>query len=164
MPDARTVADVMTRDVICVPAWATFQEIERILVEYRVRAVPVVDGAHIPLGSVSEMDLARARERDRRTHHPRRDRARSRTRVDHQCAGDLMDTAPITVGVDTDVRSAARLLGHAGVTWLVVVDSFGRLAGVVSRRDMVRAYGRTGSGSFSIHGTLLPDVHIPRPR
>src|SRR5262245_53105922 len=89
MLDAHTVADVMTPDVICVPPWAALQEIERILVKYRVRAVPVVDGAHRLLGAVSEVDLVRARKRDRHTHRLRRGRARSRMRVNRQCAWEL---------------------------------------------------------------------------
>jgi CBS domain-containing protein len=52
--------------------------------------------------------------------------------------GDLMSTPAITVWAWRPISEAGRLLLRRGVTALCVVDSDGRLIGVVSRSDLLR--------------------------
>jgi CBS domain-containing protein len=62
-----------------------------------------------------------------------RDQLFERTRV-----AEIMTSRPITIAPDTDAREAARQMLYAEVHRLFVeVD--GRLAGVVSQSDLVRA-------------------------
>ncbi|MET7403740.1 CBS domain-containing protein, partial [Dactylosporangium sp. NPDC005572] len=58
----RTLADVMTRDVVAVREDTTFDDIVALLAERHVGAVPVVDGRDRVLGVVSEADLLRKLE------------------------------------------------------------------------------------------------------
>ena len=52
-------------------------------------------------------------------------------------------TAPaVTVRATESVTRAARLMDAAGIKRLLVVDQDGRLAGIVSRRDLLRLYTR----------------------
>lgn len=58
-PEARTVGDVMTREVITVSDDTTLDEVRAVLVKHRIRRVPVVDTHGQLLGIVSRSDLVR---------------------------------------------------------------------------------------------------------
>ncbi len=53
----RTVQDVMTRTVVVVSESAPFKDVVRLMQEYRVSALPVVDASERLVGIVSEGDL-----------------------------------------------------------------------------------------------------------
>jgi CBS-domain-containing membrane protein len=53
----RTVSDVMTRTVVSVRASAPFKDVVRLMHDYRVSALPVVDDEDRLVGLVSEGDL-----------------------------------------------------------------------------------------------------------
>ena len=50
---------------------------------------------------------------------------------------DLMTIDPITVTVDASIEDAEELLRHHRITGLPVVDSEGRLVGVISQTDLL---------------------------
>jgi CBS domain-containing protein len=54
-------------------------------------------------------------------------------------ARDLMTSDVITVRPDTDVHEAGRLVASGGHNQLPVVDEDGRLAGLITRADVLRA-------------------------
>ena len=54
--------DMMTTDVISVPADTTVPEIAQLLLERRISGVPVLDGGGMLIGLVSEGDLIRRAE------------------------------------------------------------------------------------------------------
>jgi CBS-domain-containing membrane protein len=97
---------------------------------------------------VSEADLlAKLEYADRTPRHPlsaRRMRHRSR-KADGDTAAELMTAPAVTVHRDETVTRAARLMEAAGIKRLLVVDDDGRLAGIVSRRDLLRLYTRPDS-------------------
>lgn len=57
----RSVADLMTPAAVSVMRGTTFKEIARLLDEFDITAVCVVDESNRPLGVVSEADLVRRR-------------------------------------------------------------------------------------------------------
>jgi CBS domain-containing protein len=60
-----------------------------------------------------------------------------------------MTSPVITIGPDDSLAAAARVMEHNRVKRLPVVDSDGRLVGIVARRDLLRRY-------------LRPDTDISR--
>jgi CBS-domain-containing membrane protein len=140
------VTDVMTRPVISVSAFTPFKEIVRKMHEYRVSAVPVVDEDNIVLGLVSEGDLILKQDADLEGApraldgaHRRRDRSRAAGRV----AAELMTAPAITIGPDTTLGDAARLMHHRTVKRLPVVDpAEGTILGIVSRADLLKVFLR----------------------
>jgi CBS domain-containing protein len=116
-----TVADVMTRCPISVPVDTPFQTIARALSYHRISAVPVVDRRGRPVGVVSEADLIGAGW--------------------DATARKLMTSPVRTVDADVTLPTASRMLAEAGVRRLFVVER-GRLAGVLSRRDLLTTYLR----------------------
>jgi CBS domain-containing protein len=144
------VRDVMTTRVVAVRKGATFKDIATLLTEYRVSAFPVLDGQGTVVGVVSEADLlskealvpAMGRQavrlgRTAGTPH-RGDLAKAAAVT----AADLMTRPPVVVTPDEPVTSAARLMYHARVKRLPVVDEAGQLAGIVSRADVLSVYSR----------------------
>ncbi len=136
-----TVRSVMTSPVVAVTPDAPFKEITRTLAEYRISAVPVIDGTGRLAGVVSEADLIRKEEMRGgfeqvldATH-----RVRSRKAV-AGTAARLMTSPVITIGADASVEDAASKLGRADVRRLFVVEGDGRLIGVLSRADVLRLF------------------------
>jgi len=54
-------------------------------------------------------------------------------------AGDFMTADPISVNEKTDLADAARLMTRYGVSGLPVIDSAGKLVGIVTKSDLTRA-------------------------
>ena len=138
-----TVADVMTTDVVTVDPLATYKDIVRVLSKHRVSAVPVVDDDARVIGVVSETDLLRKEEQLtpwRSQRLARRGDKVVRTKAAAVVAAELMTSPPISVGLGTSLPVAARLMSDHDITRLVVVNSDGRLAGIVSRSDLLRVF------------------------
>ena len=143
------VRDVMTTHVATVDTAASYKQVARVLAERSVTAVPVLDRAGHVLGLVSEADMLCKQERRRSTTTRS---TRLRTRSDHakaaaHTAAELMTTPPVTINPDAHLGAAARRMNDRHVKRLPVVDSAGRLIGIVSRRDLLSAF-------------LRPDVDI----
>jgi len=141
-----TVRDVMTQRVVSVDRAASYRNLVDLLTEKRISALPVIDEAGHVLGVVSETDLLRKIEYNggaepRIFDGPRRrdDRRRSQGRV----AADLMSAPPIVVAADTSITAAARTMHREGVKRLPVVDEHNRLAGIVTRGDLLKTHLRT---------------------
>jgi CBS domain-containing protein len=62
------------------------------------------------------------------------------TRITGPTVGELMSIEPVTIAVDESVASAERLMSSRSITGLPVVDRVGRLQGVLSQTDLVRAH------------------------
>jgi CBS-domain-containing membrane protein len=140
----RTVADVMTRTVVVVAGSAPFKEVVRVMREYRVSALPVVDpDAHV-VGVVSEADLmVREDPSVLELHlfegHLRRE---ERRKAEATSARELMTSPAITIGPQASVAEAATLMRRRGVKRLPVTGQEGRLLGVVSRMDLLAEFVR----------------------
>jgi len=151
-----TVRDVMTTHVASVEAGTPFKEVAELLVRRGVSAAPVLDEDGRVVGVVSEGDLLR-KEEFREEYYGQGYRPRLRTRLRRRLAGrgadgrrkaasatagEVMSAPAVTVAPDISTVTAAQLMDAHGVKRLVVVDDGGRLIGIVSRRDLLKAYAR----------------------
>jgi CBS domain-containing protein len=140
-----TVGEVMTRDVYHVASDAPFKEITRKLVSSRVGALPVLSGDGRLIGIVSESDLL-LKEAVRGCTPERPPigwlTSRRRRKAAARVAQDLMTSRPITISADARVDQAARRMLRHRVKHLPVIDETGRLVGIVSRSDLLKAYVR----------------------
>jgi len=62
------------------------------------------------------------------------------TRVTGPTVGELMSIEPITIGADHPLTEVEQIMSERGVSGLPVVDRLGRLLGVISQTDLVRAH------------------------
>jgi len=139
-----TVSDVMTRTVVAVGRDASFKEIVQTLGQWRVSAMPVLEGEGRVIGVVSEADLLPKEElRDSdpdRFEQMRRlpDLAKARAVT----AEELMSSPAVTVHTDATLAEAARIMAVRRVKRLPVVDAEGKLQGIVSRGDLLKVFLR----------------------
>jgi CBS domain-containing protein len=62
------------------------------------------------------------------------------TKLADLCVADLMSIEPVTISESASLADAEQLMQRRGVTGLPVVDARGRLVGVVSQTDLLRAH------------------------
>ncbi|MFF8596303.1 CBS domain-containing protein [Streptomyces sp. NPDC015220] len=137
----RSVGDLMTPAAVSVRPGTTFKEIARILDEYDITAVPVVDDQDRPVGVVSEADLLR-----RRTSGGVGTTAR-----------ELMTSPAVVAEPGWHAVRAARTMERHRVKRLPVVGGDGRLVGVISRSDLVQLFLRRDR---AIQEEILEDVLV----
>jgi CBS domain-containing protein len=75
---------------------------------------------------------------------------------------DVMTVDPITVTPETGVKSALTRLAHLGITSMPVVDTQGRLCGILSEADLIReavgADPRAQQRPITIHPVSAPQT------
>src|SRR5271163_2691120 len=139
--------DVMTRDVVSVTSDTPMRKIAALLLEKCISAVPVVDPSGVPIGMVSEGDLTGRSQAEREA---RQDwwlttlaegesvNPEFLASLNYPTTRDIMSAPVITVGEETSLREIAELLTIHRIKRVPVVRD-GRIVGIVSRADLVRA-------------------------
>lgn len=142
--------DIMTKDVVTVTAGTTVREVAHLLIEYKISGLPVVDGENRVVGMVSEGDLI---YQDKKLHTPAfleilggviylENPQRLGLDLQKMTAAkvaDIMTPKVHTVYPDTPVEEIATIMVERQVNRVPVVSRDGRLEGIVSRQDLVRA-------------------------
>lgn len=138
------VEDVMTRNVATVGETAGYKDIVAVMRRRRVSAVPVVDPDSRLVGVVSEADLLLKEigEDALAGHLISTGRRGEQAKAAGVSASQLMSTPVVTISPDDTVAAAARLMHAERVKRLPVVDSSGRLAGIISRIDVLSVFTR----------------------
>jgi CBS-domain-containing membrane protein len=139
------VSDVMTQTVVAVGRDAPFKEIVRTMEQWKVSAVPVLEGEGRVVGVVSEADLLPKEEfRDEDPSLVEQSRRLSDVaKAGAATAGELMSTPAVTVHPDVTLAEAARIMAVRRVKRLPVVDDLGMLQGLVSRADLLKVFLRS---------------------
>ncbi|MFF9807991.1 CBS domain-containing protein [Streptomyces coeruleorubidus] len=138
------VSDVMTHTVAAIGRGASFKEIVRMMHDWQVSALPVLEGEGRVVGVVSEADLLpkeefRDSDPDR---HTQLRRLSDLAKAGAVTAGELMTSPALTVQANATLAQAARTMAHAKVKRLPVVDDVGMLQGIVSRADLLKVFLR----------------------
>jgi CBS domain-containing protein len=139
------VRELMTADVATVTPETPLRDAARVLAERGISGMPVVDADGAVVGVLSEGDILVKEGAER----PKggllgwllEPGLWSETKLEARTAGDAMTAPPITIGPGRPVHEAARLMLAEGVNRLPVVDD-GRLVGILTRADLVRAFSR----------------------
>jgi CBS-domain-containing membrane protein len=138
--------DIMTTDVATLSPGTSVPEAAKLLVERRISGAPVVDGTRRVIGIVSEGDLIRRAELGtekewsgwREFLMAKRTLAHEFIRSHATRVGDIMTKPVWTVSEDASLAELAELFEKKNVRRAPVLREE-RLAGIVSRADMVRA-------------------------
>lgn len=141
-----TARDLMTPDVVTVPPETPVMAVARMLADRGISAVPVLGPEGQLLGIVTEGDLIRrlAGEEDRPVSwlgalfaDPARQADRY-ARTHGATARDVMTETIVAVAPDTPASRIAGLMEENGIRRVLVTEG-GRLRGIVSRADLLRA-------------------------
>jgi CBS domain-containing protein len=139
-------ADLMTSFVVTVRPDATIQEAAQLMLQYRISGLPVTDKDGAVLGIITESDLLRRAETGTEKHHSRwvsllagpGRLAQEYVHTHGRRVGEVMTERVFTVTPQTPVSDLVALMENKRVKRLLVVDQ-GRLAGIVSRADVMAA-------------------------
>ena len=148
--------DLMTTDVVSVGPDTPTRRVASLLLEKGISAVPVVSEDGAVLGMVSEGDLigrdvnARVARRDWWLEMLAEGDALADSFLDHIKAIDrpvrqVMTVPVITVAEDTPATTIAELLEAHRIKRVPVLHE-GRIVGIVSRADLVRALAQASDG------------------
>ena len=147
-----TAKDIMTKDVITVKPETSIEELSSLLVNNEISGVPVVDDSGALYGIVTDNDLI---SRNKRLHIPTvvsfldaaiylessKKFEQEVKRLTATRVGDICVRKVVTIGEDTTVVDIATIMSEKKVHLLPVIKA-GKLAGIVGKRDMVKAVAR----------------------
>lgn len=150
------VKDVMTSAVVTVGPETPLKEVARRLVEHHISGVPVVDRRGHPLGVVSETDILHKEVNPEleesgilgRLFHRG---GLARKKHEARTAREAMTSPPVMIRPEAPVSIAASRMVESQIDRLVVVDDGqfvgeiedGKVAGIVTGGDIVRAFARS---------------------
>lgn len=113
-----TIDDVMVARVMTTTPRQTYGHVKKVLADYNVSCIPVVDSEHEPVGMVSTTDFLIDRPPD--------------TRI-----SEFMSTKLYTVPRYADVSLAARIMRNHHIHHVVVTEEK-RVVGIISSFDLLR--------------------------
>jgi CBS domain-containing protein len=136
----------MTRTVISVTPETTIAEAARLLLHHRISGLPVVDPTGAVVGIVTEGDLLRRAETGTQRHHARwlefliapGRLAQEYANANARKVGEVMSADVVAVTPRDSLDEVVRLMERRHVKRLPVIEA-GRLVGIVSRANLVRA-------------------------
>lgn len=162
--------ELMTTSVVWVAPDASLLRVAETLLDHGISAVPVVD-SHVPVGVVSEGDIvSRCCERSQ----SRGDwfvklfsggaapGDLDRFHSSQHLARDVMSAPVITTVESADAEELSRIMLMHGIKRLPVVRA-GRIVGIVSRADLLRAVAQSHGEPGAVHAhdhSALTDLFL----
>ena len=142
------VKDLMTTNVVAVGTETPLKDVADILSEFRISGLPVVSERGTVLGVVSENDIL---VKERGTEPLRGlvgrliagDAVKLEAKLAAKTAGEAMTSPAVTITADRPVSAAAAEMVERRINRLPVVDEDGKLVGIVTRADLVKAFARS---------------------
>ncbi len=148
------VESIMTRDVVSVAPGASIEHAAKLMVEHGISGLPVVDEAGSLVGMLSEGDLI-MRQKPRpemrwwQVFFADAERlAREYQKATGTTVEEVMTRALVCTRPDASLEAAAALLHEHNIRRLPVVAD-GRLVGIVSRADLIKALAHPSATSVA---------------
>lgn len=163
-------SDIMTSPVITARPEATVRDLAALMTTHRISGIPIVTAEHELVGIVTEGDLLYKEVHPRPSEPPgllqrlpiraileANDRARKAEGV---LARDLMTSPVLTVTEAAPLHEIAALMVQEGINRVPVLRA-GRVVGIVSRADILKAFHRSDAElAEAIRTSLLQDLWI----
>lgn len=143
------VSNIMTRKLITVTADTTIEDISKLIIANRISGVPVVDSDNRVVGMVTQSDIIFRQIHNEPTFAATTEdlvllkegmKAEKRFGAGNT-AKDIMTSPVITAHENDSIREVVELITKEKIKRVVIVDEEGRLVGIVSKMDIVRALG-----------------------
>jgi CBS domain-containing protein len=164
--------DVMVRDVVTVSPEDDIADVIKLLAEHDISALPVVDDDDHVVGVISEADLIHREEIGTGKHRPwwlealtpASTLANEFAKSHGRRVSELMSTDIVSASEDTPLGQIATLLEKHRIKRVPILRD-GRLAGIVSRANLIQALASslpqvaTGDSDRKIRVELLDRLH-----
>jgi len=131
------VSRSMTPKVITIDADSGIFKAQELMAAHQIRHLPVIDAQDRLMGIVTDRDLRSALPY-RLLKGP--SSQQERDKLTELKIKDIMTTDPKTIGPHHTIQDALLLIQKLKVGALPVVDGDGRLKGIISVRDLLRAF------------------------
>ncbi|BCB97317.1 hypothetical protein JZK55_22390 [Dissulfurispira thermophila] len=122
----KSIRKIFTSNVISVTPDVSVSEAASLMEKNKISCIVVVQGKK-PVGIFTERDFVVAVHRQ--------------NHLDSTEIGKLMTVQPITANIDTNIYEAYSLLEINRIRHLIIVDSNGELAGVITQSDIMKNLG-----------------------
>ena len=140
------VKDVMTRNVISVPADETILKAAQLMLENRISGLPVVDARGNLVGVLTEADFLRRREIGTQRRRPKwlefltgpGRLAAEYVHTSGRRVDEVMTPDPYTVSEDDLLETVVELMERRGIKRVPVLRN-GHIVGIVSRANLMHA-------------------------
>jgi CBS domain-containing protein len=140
------IADYMSTPVYVVKPSDSLARARRLMLRYRVGRLVVVDDAGRPVGIITMNDFVKIIA------------SRPSKPLSSIPVSDAMTSNPVTITADKPLREAARLMLKHGISGLPVVDDDGRLVGIITESDVVRAFAERLRGKYKVEDFMEREV------
>jgi len=117
-------SDIMQREVLATTPRASVRDIAAQLVLNGISGMPVAELAGTVLGVITEADILESLMEGKK--------------LEKLTAADIMSEEPITVDIETSVEEVIKILNEEGIVRVPVTEK-GKLVGIISRIDVIRA-------------------------
>jgi CBS-domain-containing membrane protein len=147
--DSRQARDIMTRPVHCVGLEMDLMQAAAFMAEKRVSGAPVTDAAGRIAGMVSEKDFLARMGLGKSTSFMQiiaqclTNKGCMVTALRNHAVRDIMTAPAVTAGAEITVGAISALFIDRQINRLPIVDTDGRVIGIVTRTDLVRSYHAT---------------------
>ena len=131
------VSKSMTKKVITINKDADIFEAKEKMAEHRIRHIPVVTKDHHLIGIVSDRDIRSAMPSKPLSDYNSK---KIKDKVARLKIKDIMTIDPVTISPLHTVQDALVLMQNTRVGAFPVVDEQGKLRGIISVRDLLRAF------------------------
>ncbi len=129
------VSRSMTRKVITVDQEATIFDAQELLAENKIRHLPIIDKDQRLIGIITDRDIRSALPYKSLLGH-----SSQKEKVSELKVKDIMTKDPISISPAYTIQDALLLIQNSNVGALPVVDDNHKLKGIISVRDLLRAF------------------------
>jgi len=131
------VSRSMTRKVITVDQEATIFDAQELLAKNKIRHLPIIDKDRRLIGIITDRDIRSALPYNSLI---KRYSEEEKERVSKFKVKDIMTKDPITISPTYTIQDALLMIQNSNVGALPVVDDDHKLKGIISVRDLLRAF------------------------
>lgn len=133
------VSSYMTSPVITARPTDTLAHIRNLMLRHKIGRIVITQGEK-PIGIVTKTDFVKVLSLRRKRYRP----------LDDITASEVMNRELIVIERNRSIKTAAKIMIRHNISGLPVIDSRGKLAGIITLTDIVRAYSENFQGKLKV--------------